>query len=543
MRTTSTGSDQAAHPPTFTLFAVAEMRGQIGPCGCTSDPLGDISRTTELVDEARRAGPVIVVDAGSLLYSQNPIPAQLKDQEELKANLLQAIYRDQLHVAAVGLGPADLANGKQSIRLPREAADVTDPQVPLEPPKLIDAGTAKVGVFGVVAPDAVTGVTVGDPVAAGKAAIRELRGKGAQVIVGLVQAPNKHDAAQLVKAIGGIDFAIAGLGLNAPEPNDTPIEGEKLGDTWLVIPGNRGQVVSRIDVTLDAASPGAAGFVDAIGSGGAAAKIAALDKRLADTDADLARFAADKDADPKFVAATKVERDQLAAQRVELQKHPLVTPAHGSYFTLDQIKINKMLACNAPVQTAIADYDRQSGEANVKAAASQPPLPIPPGEATYVGKGQCSDCHQEQVDFWKTTVHSHAWQTLVDRGQQYDLSCFGCHVTGSDRPGGASLAKNENLRDVQCEVCHGPGSIHVAKGGNEKPIALVTSPPIDLCATQCHTKEHSDTFQYEAYLRDITGKGHAEKLHQKLGDGPTGHSLRSAALDKAGHAIGKGCTK
>ena len=65
----------AAKPPdaTFTLFALAEVRGQLGPCGCTSDPLGDISRTTKLIQEAKAKGPVLVVDAGSLLYSQNPV--------------------------------------------------------------------------------------------------------------------------------------------------------------------------------------------------------------------------------------------------------------------------------------------------------------------------------------------------------------------------------------------------------------------------------------------------------------------------------------
>src|SRR5947207_7480556 len=70
------GADPAPREPTFTLFATAEVRGQIGPCGCTSDPLGDIARTAKLVEDARARGPVLVVDAGSLLYSQSPVPAQ-----------------------------------------------------------------------------------------------------------------------------------------------------------------------------------------------------------------------------------------------------------------------------------------------------------------------------------------------------------------------------------------------------------------------------------------------------------------------------------
>src|SRR5690348_10077345 len=86
------GTGAEASPPgapTFTVFALAEVRGQIGPCGCTSDPLGDISRTAKLITDARTHGPVLVVDAGSLLYSQKPVPPHLAAQEELKADLLR----------------------------------------------------------------------------------------------------------------------------------------------------------------------------------------------------------------------------------------------------------------------------------------------------------------------------------------------------------------------------------------------------------------------------------------------------------------------
>ena len=71
-------------------------------------------------------------------------------------------------------------------------------------------------------------------------------------------------------------------------------------------------------------------------------------------------------------------------------------------------------------------------------------------------------------------------------------------VTGWDEPGGATLARNDALRDVQCEVCHGPGSTHVASEGDDGTI--LGGPDPALCARQCHTPEHSDTFAYDAYL-------------------------------------------
>ncbi len=501
-----------------------------------------------MIEEARTQGPVLVLDAGSLLYSKNPVPPHLYEQEELKADLLTSIYKDQMKVAAVGLGPADLARAAQGVRFPRQVANVHETEVSAAP-YVVTVGAAKVGVFGVLAPDAVgptpltlgaQKIDIGDPVAAGKQAVADLKKQGAQVIVGLVQASSKRDAVALARDIGGIDVTIAGLGAVAPEPEAVSPEADKIGDGWMVIPGNRGQVLSRVDITV---RPGDRPLVDAVGTGAAKAKIAQLDRQLATLDLDLAKFAQDKDADAAFVEAKKREREQIAAQRKQLETQPLVVPAKGSYFTLEQIRINKTLACSVPVRDAIKAFDVAAGEANVKAAANKPVPPPAKGKAGYVGNEACSDCHQEAVDFWKTTRHAHAWETLVERGQQFDYECIGCHVTGWDRPGGSNLAHNDNLRDVGCETCHGPGSIHAAKGGEEKPLAIVRAPKDDLCATQCHTTEHSDTFERTAYLRDILGAGHGEEARKKLGDGPTGHSLRSAALDKAGRQLGAGCVK
>ena len=530
--------------PTFSLFALAEVRGQIGPCGCTSDPLGDISRTAKLVIDARATGPTLFVDAGSLLYSKSPVPAYLERQEEMKADLLAATYKQELAVAALGLGPMDfsarpdLGAGLAKTRLPRHA--VNGPAgATVVPPAVIAIGGAQVGVFGVIASDAIPDVVVGDPVAAGKVAVADLKQRGAQVIVALVQASSKKDAAKLVRDIGGIDLAIAGLGASAPEPERIEIEPQKVGTGWLVIPANRGQVMSRLDLTLRGAGP----LADAIGPAAAKAKIATIERQLAAIDADLAKFQTDKSADPAFVEQKQAERTQLAAQREQLKSKPFDVPGSGNYFTFEQIRINKTLACAPTVNARVTELYRAVGEANLAAAAATKVPPPPKGQAGYVGGPACEDCHSDAVEFWAKTRHAHAWKTLVERGQQFDFDCIGCHVTGWDKPGGSNLAHNDKLRDVQCETCHGPGSIHVAKGGEEKPPALQRGPAQDLCASQCHTKEHSDTFQLEAYLRDVLGPGHGEALRKKLGDGPTGAQLRKAALDKAGRTLGAGCSR
>jgi 2',3'-cyclic-nucleotide 2'-phosphodiesterase (5'-nucleotidase family) len=197
-------------------------------------------------------------------------------------------------VGAVGLGPADLPKGPEGVRFARESSNVADPAYKTEPPKVITVGDAKIGVFGVIANDTVRDLKIDDPVAAGKKAVEELKKQGAQVVVGLVQASNKRDAVALIRDIGGIDVSIAGLGQQAPEPNEVSVDADKIGDGWLVIPGNRGQVLSRIDITLRGGSAGP--LVDAIGPGAAQAKIEQLDRQLATLDGELAKFKQDKDA-------------------------------------------------------------------------------------------------------------------------------------------------------------------------------------------------------------------------------------------------------
>ena len=529
---------QVVPKPTFTVFGLAEMRGQIGPCGCTSDPLGDLSRTAKLVVDARAAGPTLVVDAGSLLYSKSPIPLHQESQEELKADLQVRTYQQRLQATAVGIGHADLVKGADKLRFPRQAVNLSGDKLAAAP-QLVTMGGAQVGVFGVVAPEAITGIQAGEPVAAAKAAIADLKKRGAQVVIGLVQAPTKRDAAKLVREIGGIDLAIAGLGINTPEPERVENEAQKINDSWLVVPANRGQVLARLDVTVR--GPGT--FVDAGGVGAAKAKLETIDEQLAGLDADLKRFEADPAADKAFIAQKRAERADLAKQREHLKTQPFAIPKTGNYFTLEMIRVSKGLACDKTVHDDVTAFYRAAGEANVKAAAGSKVPPPAKGQPGFVGDDGCADCHEDAVEFWKKTRHAGAWKTLVDRGQQFDYDCIGCHVTGWAEKGGATLAFNEPLRDIQCETCHGPASIHLAKLGEEKPISVRRAPPETMCATQCHTKEHSDTFEWKAYMRDITGPGHGPAFREKLGDGPTGAQLRKAALDKAGRTLGAGCAR
>ena len=79
-------------------------------------------------------------------------------------------------------------------------------------------------------------------------------------------------------------------------------------------------------------------------------------------------------------------------------------------------------------------------------------------------------------------------------------------------PGGSEVVQNTGLRDVQCEVCHGPGSAHIDAASDAARRATIRrDAPADVCAG-CHTPEHSDHFDYGTYRPRILGPGHGQPM-------------------------------
>lgn len=542
----TTTRDPAAPPPgvdpTFTLIATTELRGQLEPCGCSSDPHGDISRTAHLVERARQAGDVIYIDGGSTTYSSPTIEESRAAQETKRARFVAELMEGDLGAAAVGLGPYDLSEGPGAVAPARAAVNIEgEPALATAAPEVTEAGGSRIGIFGVVSEGALAeaegaeDLAVTDPARAAADATSALRGDGADVVIAIAHMTSA-EATDLASGVDGIDFVL--VGQNAPEPDGVDPAARQVGDTWVFQPANRGQVVTRIDVGVG----GGDGFRDAVGPARAEAERERLRERVAAIERDLDEWRDDPDADPDFLAAREAELAELENELEALGDDPLRLPDEGSWFVLSQIPMTTELDCHEGIQARKTDLDEAIGKANLELLAGEEPPPPADGEAHYVGAEACRGCHFEAAEFWEETSHAAAWETLEDYGKQYDLDCVSCHVTGYDEPGGSTLAHNEGLRDVQCEVCHGPGSLHVDAQGDEDTFSVARTPPEELCVA-CHNEEHSDTFAYDAYLRSVTGEGHGEAFREQLGDGATGRELRSEALAEADQGTGQGCLK
>ena len=505
------------------VFYTAQTQGTLEPCGCTSDPLGDIARVTALVRRAARGGAALLLDAGNLTYPAGEIPSHKQEAADLVAGFL-AQELTHLPFGGSALGETDLERGVAKVQPKRLAANLDSPAF-VEPSRIKLVGGIKLGIFGLVDPGLAQekGLHAEDPVSAARAEADRLRAAGAEIVIAL--APLERGQARAVARAAAIDFVVLGKDVGEGTPH-----AQKIGSAFLVVPASGMQRVGRLEIVLREARPAGESLRDAGGPAANRVRAEEIDRQARQLDADLARWEKDPASDAAFVAAKRRERDDLRAEAASLASTTWAPPAQGSYFINQLVPVRRSLARDPALAASMRKLDKAVGAANLKLA--EPPPPAEPGRAHFSGEASCVRCHKAAARYCKLTAHAHAWRTLRAVGKTAHGDCVSCHVTGFGEVGGSSLGFSKGLENVQCEACHGPGSIHVEKRGLEKPLALRTDTPESVC-TRCHNEKHSDTFQYEAYLRDIIGPGHGEDARDDLGVGPTAKNLRRAAERRA----------
>jgi hypothetical protein len=129
-----------------------------------------------------------------------------------------------------------------------------------------------------------------------------------------------------------------------------------------------------------------------------------------------------------------------------------------------------------PILALLDSYTRDVKAGNFLAhfPRTQHPIQRQFPEATYIGSDKCKRCHTESYDVWKASAHAGAYEALVQAKRpalrQFDGECVVCHVVGFENTGGyADEAKTPRLKNVGCESCHGPGSVHEKAMAASKP--------------------------------------------------------------------------
>ena len=494
------------HRPHVTLVAVTDWQSVLKPCGCTVDlQKGGIERITKYVNDLRKVDDsVLVVHAGSLLAdpegTRGPRAAQMESRLQAFADALE-----HMKIAAAAVSSYDLEIGGEAVSRIYDQAKF---------PVLALQGGSRAGVRSTMARTA-SGVSVGlvgvDPKAPDADTARvqlvsdevvRLRSQRVQVLIVLSNL-GLRPSRKLARAVPGIDVMVVGQLDERVEPEQ---DLEREGETLIVHAGRHGAWFSALtlapgangDRTWREVSDAVPGVVEDL-----QVRIAAMEKTQGEIKARTT--VSNQLALPFFEAQLADLHKRLTAAKAA-KSRPL--PA-GSLAAFRSIGLAWSAATDPDVAKIVADYEEKLAEANLKAAGD---VPKPePGRAGFVGQTVCLNCHEETRAFLAVDLHQHAWAGLEAVKKTKDLDCVACHVTGFEQPGGSNLAHLGGLTDVQCEACHGPGSLHAAAPGKGEKAHLLAAPDAAVC-TGCHTPQHAPRFEFAAYSKRLVVPGHGIPL-------------------------------
>jgi len=117
----------------------------------------------------------------------------------------------------------------------------------------------------------------------------------------------------------------------------------------------------------------------------------------------------------------------------------------------------------------------------------------------YVGSASCQSCHKtEYKAFLNHARKSRSFESVekMKKGLTDDeiMRCYGCHTTAYGKPGGfTNPEQTPELKNAGCEVCHGPGKLHV---NTQDPAQIIRNVTIDICRN-CHTEDRVSAFRYK----------------------------------------------
>ena len=493
--------------PHVTLVALSDWQGVIKPCGCTEElQRGGVERIAAwLTDLRKQDDSVVLVHAGAALAEDDP-PHRGQEQQRLERAATFSTILATLNVAAVALSSEDLSRAGvgtlvESGAWPVVSAGWTGGIKRVVAHRIVTTGSGlEVGIFG-LDPKA------GD-LARAKALATEqvalLRGQGVQIVVALSNL-GMRDSRRVARAVQGLDAVVLG---RVPPKTEPVLEGEQDGDAWMLMAPRHGAYMA----TLTLAVNGAESLKDAGPWQDATAwlpgAVQGLTQRIAALEADLKRYRG-----PGQTVATRRALPFFERQLQELtrardraataQGRPLPTGRVAGYASVG-------LAWSRPTDPAVVAlvkaYDAKVGAMNAKLAKD--PVPALAGQATYLGEAVCTSCHQGPLRWAQHDKHHDAWETLEKAGKTFDLDCVPCHVTGWQEPGGSAFGNLDRFARVQCEACHGPGSMHLAAAVKKGPKSGIMRQPGAAVCQKCHTPEHAPRFLFRDYAPRLSAPGH-----------------------------------
>lgn len=520
------GGGPVADPanPTLRLYVLSDLAGALEPCGCQKDMLGGVDHFGALVEKERdKAKSSALVTVGPTFFMDELIKPERLEQETWKAEAIATGLKPS-GLVAVTPGKNDWAAGVPMLTKLRDASGAAlvaanvsgESSAGAVAQTTKDFNGVKVAFLGVSLPKSAKGaidkLVMDDATKALTAAAKKARAEGARIVIGTA-ALERGDAIRAAEAAPELDVLAVGSQYAEGDANDAPKPPRFVGPVLVIQPSNHLTRAAVIDLYVR----GEGRFADGSGLAHAAevndleTEIDDLQKRIANWEKDPTVPKSDLDVQKKRLEGF---RDKLAKAKI-----PPPTPT-GSFFRYQLVDVRDNLGREKTAQEAMKAYYTRVNAFNKDKFKDKKAPPPPKGQPFYIGQETCKSCHSASFDVWGKTGHSHAYKTLADEAKEFNLDCVGCHVTGYDKPGGSTVTDVEspNLKDVQCESCHGPSSAHVADPTTAVPVA---DPGENVCIG-CHHPPHTDVFDYKSRKDKILGPGHGKPGKEPNNDPPKG---------------------
>jgi hypothetical protein len=478
--------------PTLRLYLLSDPAGALEPCGCVKDQLGGMDHLAAFIEKERARVPASgTLVVGPTFFMDKELAKDRASQDRARAEAMARTFKS-LGLLALTPGANDLADGKETLK--KLAAESGGKLVGPEGVSytVFAVGGVKVGVIGVAA-------GTPEPFAESvKKAVASAKGEGAEVVIASA-AVGRGEAKRLADFVPELALVLVGTPGSSGEANTETPTGERIGNVLIAETGNHVQTVGVVDfyvrgrdfVFQDASS---------LDQNRRRAELMRKSDELRGKIADLER---DKKGQLATTDELRTELRAVERDRDALDMSP--APKSGSYVRYRTVDVRQSLGASAVVADLFRDYYKRVNDENKMAFASRAPRPVTGDEPHYAGIDSCTNCHSDARKVWDKTAHAHAYATLSKDFKEFNLDCVSCHVTGYDRPGGSTVTFVDKLKNVQCEVCHGPGSKHADSPTKWKiPVA---KPSADSC-TSCHHPPHVHSFDGPSKLQEILGPGH-----------------------------------
>ena len=187
-------------------------------------------------------------------------------------------------------------------------------------------------------------------------------------------------------------------------------------------------------------------------------------------------------------------------------------PATGSFFRYSMREIREELGADDAVKSQMHRISTRRSTTRTS-SPSRTRSRSPPRRASRATSAStpARTATTSRAKVWDGTRHAHAYATLSKQFKEAQPRLRRAATSPATTSRAAAPSRTStSSKNVQCEVCHGPGSLHAAKPEQGEDPDCEADAATSCLA--CHHPPHVHTFDANAKMADILGPGHGRPL-------------------------------